>query len=100
MQQPVFADAGQEDVDLSVGIEVGCGNAHAGPILGQTESGGGIFETAVTFVQEQGIANRSIRPDDSRCQEEVEPAVSVGVERRDGRSETSANPANHGQSSP
>ena len=96
MQQPVFANACQEHVDLPVSIEVGGGNADTGAILRQAKLGGGILEPAVTYVHEQGIANGSIGPDDGRRQEEVEPAVFVGVERGDGPSKASANPPNHG----
>ena len=94
-QQAIVADAGQEDIDVAIGVEVGRGDAEAGEIVRQAERSRGILETAVPLVQEQGIVNaprarRRPRP------EEVELAVAVGVESGDGRAKTSANPADHG----
>ncbi len=70
-QEAVAADAGQEKVDVAIGVEVGRGDAQAGAILGQPERGRGILETAVPFVQKQDVVN-ALWSDHGRGQEQVE----------------------------
>ncbi len=83
-EQAILAGPGQEDVDVAIGIEVARGDTDAGVIVGQAESSRSVFESTVSFIQEQDVMN-SLWSDHGGNQEKVEPAVAIGVESRGGR---------------
>ena len=94
-EQAVLADAGEEEVDLAIGVEVGGRDAQAGLVQRQAERGRGVLESAVSLVQQEGVA-QALGADDRRGQVEVELAVAVDVEGGDRRAEAGADPADHG----
>ena len=80
-----------------VGVEIARRDAQAGLVRRRgPNGGGGVLEPTVPAVQQQGVAD-ALGPDDRRGQVEVEPAVAVGVERRDRRAEPGAGPADDGE---
>ena len=95
VEQAILADAGEEEVDLPVGVEIGGRDAQAGLVQGQAECGRGILEAVVSLVHEQGVA-QSLGADHSRGQVEIELAVAVDVEGRRRRSEAGADPGDDG----
>ena len=96
MQEAVVSDPGEEEIDVAVGIEISRGNPQAGVIVRQPEGSRYILEAAVSLVQKQGVAH-SLGSDDGGGQEEVELAITVGVEGGDGRTEACAGSAEHRQ---
>ena len=63
-------------------------------IVGQPERSRRILETALPFVQKQGVVN-PLGSDHGRGQKQVELTVAIGVECGDGRTEAGAHAADH-----
>ena len=85
-EEPVVADAGQEQVDLAIGVEVARSDPKAGAVVVEPPGRCRILERPAPLIQQQRIAHAS-RSEDGGGQVEVEPAVTVGVERGRGRPE-------------
>ena len=90
-EEAVVAGAGEVQVHLAIGIEVARGGPEADAISREVGRLRDVLEPAVAGVPQQHVAQPPL-PDHRRGQEQVEPAVAVGVERDDRGSEAGPGP--------